>query len=193
MDGGPLDSYTAIVTAAGPHIDLKALIRDVPDFPQPGILFRDITPLLHDPDAYRYVIDELTRQIGALAPDAIIGIESRGFLFGAPVAYNLGLPFVPVRKAGKLPAERMSVEFALEYGESQLDVHVDALERGQQTVIVDDLLATGGTAAATAKLVELLGAYVKALAFLVELPFLGGRERLQHYQVIALVQYDKAA
>ena len=104
------------MTTAGPEIDLKALIRDVPDFPKPGVLFRDITPLLHDPEAFRYVIDELTRRIGALTPDAIIGIESRGFLFGAPVAYNLGLPFVPVRKAGKLPAERMSVEFALEYG-----------------------------------------------------------------------------
>src|SRR3972149_11022820 len=100
----------------GPHIDLKALIREVPDFPQPGVLFRDITPLLHDPDAYRYAIDELTRRIGPLAPDAIVSIESRGFLFGAPVAYNLGVPLVPVRKGGKLPAERMSVEFSLGYG-----------------------------------------------------------------------------
>src|SRR3990170_2374077 len=100
----------------GPHIDLKALIREVPDFPQPGVLFRDITPLLHDPNAYRYVIDELTRLIGGLAPEAVVGIESRGFLFGAPVAYQLGVPFVPVRKAGKLPAERMSVEVALEDG-----------------------------------------------------------------------------
>ncbi len=179
------------MTTAGPEIDLKALIRDVPDFPNPGVLFRDITPLLHDHDAYRYVIDELTRRIGALTPDVIVGIESRGFLFGAPVAYNLGLPFVPVRKAGKLPAERMSVEFALEYGESQLDIHVDALERDQQTVIVDDLLATGGTAASTAKLVELLGAYVKAIAFVVELPALGGRDRLQGHEVIVLVRYDE--
>ena len=177
----------------GPHIDLKALIRDVPDFPQPGVLFRDITPLLQDPGAYRYVIDELTRHLGALAPDAVVGIESRGFLFGAPVAYKLGLPFVPVRKAGKLPHERMSVEFALEYGESQLDIHVDALARDQQVVIVDDLLATGGTATATAKLVELLGARVRAMAFLVELAFLSGRERLRDYEVIALVRYDEAA
>jgi adenine phosphoribosyltransferase len=180
------------VTTAGPHIDLKSLIRDVPDFPQPGVLFRDITPLLHDVNAYRYVIDELCRLIGALAPDAVVGIESRGFLFGAPVAYSLGVPFVPVRKAGKLPSERMSVEFALEYGESQLDIHMDALERDQQVVIVDDLLATGGTAAATAQLVELLGANVRALAFLVELAFLGGRERLKDYQVVALVRYDEA-
>ena len=176
---------------AEPPIDLKALIRDVPDFPQPGVLFRDITPLLHDSNAYRYVIDEMTRRIGALTPDVIVGVESRGFLFGAPVAYNLGLPFVPVRKAGKLPAERMSVEFALEYGESQLDIHVDALERDQQAVIVDDLLATGGTAASTAKLVALLGAYVKAIAFVVELPALGGRDRLQGHEVITLVRYDE--
>ena len=178
------------MTAAGPHIDLKALIRDVRDFPRPGVLFRDITPLLLDPDAYRYVVDELTRLITGLSPDAIVGIESRGFLFGAPVAYNLGVPFVPVRKAGKLPGERMSVEFALEYGESQLDIHADALERGRRVVIVDDLLATGGTAAAAGKLVELLGAYVIAMAFLVELAFLGGRERLRDYELIALVRYD---
>ncbi len=176
------------MTTARSPIDLKAYIREVPDFPKPGVLFRDITPLLHNPDAFRYVIDELTRSIGALEPDAIVGIESRGFLFGAPVSYNLGVPFVPVRKAGKLPAERMSVEFSLEYGESQLDIHTDALERDQQVVIVDDLLATGGTAVSTTKLVELLGAYVKGLAFVVELLELGGRERLGNYDVTALVQ-----
>lgn len=170
-------------------IDLKRYIREVPDFPKPGVLFRDITPLLLDPDAYRYVIDELTRRIGGLSPHAIVGIESRGFLFGAPLAYRLSIPFVPVRKAGKLPAQRMSVEFSLEYGESQLDIHTDALEGDQQVVIVDDLLATGGTAAAAAKLVELLGAHVKAMAFLVELSFLGGRERLLPHQVISLIQY----
>ncbi len=179
--------------APKPPIHLKSLIRDVPDFPQPGVLFRDITPLLHDPAAYRYVIDELARRLGVFSPDAIVGIESRGFLFGAPVAYRLGLPFVPVRKAGKLPAERMSVEFALEYGESQLDIHADALEHGQRAVIVDDLLATGGTAAATAKLVELLGASVSAIAVLVELAFLGGRDQLQGYEVISLLVYDERA
>jgi adenine phosphoribosyltransferase len=177
----------------GPDIDLKALIRNVPDFPEPGVLFRDITPLLANPEAYRYAIDELTRRIGALAPDAIVGIEARGFLLGAPVAYNLRLPFVPVRKAGKLPSERMSVEFALEYGQSQLDIHADALVRGQTAVIVDDLLATGGTAAAAAKLVELVGGRVRAAAFLVELGFLQGRERLQGYEVVALVRYDEAS
>ena len=175
---------------ARPQIDLKALIRDVPDFPQPGILFRDITPVLQDPAAYRYVIDELTRGIEALAPDAIVGIESRGFLFGAPVAYRLGLPFVPVRKAGKLPSERMSVEFALEYGEGQLDIHTDALERGQSVVIIDDLLATGGTAAAAADLVAMLDASVVAVAVVVELTALGGRERLGGIHTSSLVRYD---
>ncbi len=179
-------------------IDLKALIRDVPDFPQPGVLFRDITPLLHDTAAYRHIIDELTERISAHAPDragahaptVIVGIESRGFLFGAPVAYKLGLPFVPVRKAGKLPSQRMSVEFALEYGESQLDIHTDAIERDQRVVIVDDLLATAGTADAACKLVELLGGYVSALAFVVELTFLNGRERLRGRDIISLVKYD---
>ena len=171
------------------HIDLKAFIRDVPDFPALGVLFRDITPLLLDPAAYRYAIDELTRRVGELAPDAVVGIESRGFLFGAPVAYNLRLPFVPIRKAGKLPSERMSVEYALEYGEAQLDIHADALQRGRRAVIVDDLLATGGTASAAASLVEQLGAQVAGIACLVELALLGGRERLKEYPVIALVSY----
>ena len=184
--------YTARVTT-GPHIDLKSFIRDVPDFPQPGVLFRDITPLLQNATAFRSAIDQLTSRIAALSPDAVVGIESRGFLFGAPVAYRLGVPFAPVRKAGKLPADRMSVEYALEYGESQLDIHADALERGQRVVIVDDLLATGGTAAATAKLVELLGASVAAIAVLVELAFLGGRDRLRGYQVFSLLRYDEPA
>ncbi len=172
------------------EIDLKSLIRDVPDFPQPGVLFRDITPLLHDTQAFAYVVDALTERIGGIETDVIVGIESRGFLFGAPVAYKLGLPFVPVRKAGKLPSERMSVEFALEYGEAQLDIHTDALQRDQRAVIVDDLLATGGTADAACKLVELLGGYVSALAFVVELAFLNGREQLQDREIITLVTYD---
>ncbi len=174
----------------GPPIDLKALIRDVPDFPRPGILFRDITPLLQDAAAYRYVVDILTQRIGAYAPDAVVGIESRGFLFGAPVAYQLQVPFVPVRKGGKLPSEKMSVEFALEYGEGQLDIHADGLERGQRAAIVDDLLATGGTAAAAVRLVRQLGATVTAAAFVVELPALSGRERLAEIACSSLVRYD---
>jgi len=173
-----------------PPFDLRPYIREVPDFPQPGVLFRDITPLLQDAEAHRYAIDELCREAASRRPDAIVGIESRGFVFGAPVAYKLGLPFVPVRKAGKLPAARMSVEYALEYGESQLDIHADALQRGQTAVIVDDLLATGGTAAAAAKLVELLDARVAGFAFVVELTFLGGRDRLEGYPVVSLLSYD---
>jgi adenine phosphoribosyltransferase len=174
-------------------VDLKRYIREIPDFPQPGILFRDITPLLLDPDAFRYAVDELARRIEPHAPDAIVGIESRGFLIGAPVAYRLGLPFVPVRKAGKLPADRMSVEFALEYGEGQLDIHADALADGQRVAIIDDLLATGGTAEAVGKLVELLGATVVVAAFVVELAGLGGRGRLAGCEVASLVRFEGSA
>jgi len=136
------------------------------------------------------VVDELTERTRQLTPDVIVGIESRGFLFGAPVAYKLGLPFVPVRKAGKLPSERMSVEFALEYGESQLDIHADALDRGQRVVIVDDLLATGGTADAACKLVERLGGFVAGMAFVVELTFLGGRRKLARREIVTLITYS---
>jgi adenine phosphoribosyltransferase len=175
---------------ADPAIDIKLFIRSVPDFPQPGILFRDITPLLREPAAYRYAIDELAARIGPWAPTAVVGIESRGFLLGAPVALQLGLPFVPVRRAGKLPAERMSIEYALEYGEGQLDIHVDALMPDDRAVIVDDLLATGGTCEATARLIERLGAGVCGCAFVVELAGLRGRERLAGYEVASLVQYE---
>jgi adenine phosphoribosyltransferase len=171
-------------------MDLKRLIRDVPDFPQPGILFRDITPLLKDPEAVRYVIDRLTEEFQPAGVDAVVSIESRGFLFGAPLAYKLGVPLVPVRKPGKLPSDRMTVEYSLEYGTGQLDIHQDALEANQRAVIVDDLLATGGTAMAAAKLVELLGAHVHAFAFLVELRALGGRERLHDYNILSLISYD---
>jgi adenine phosphoribosyltransferase len=172
------------------EIDLKDYIRDIPDFPQPGILFRDITPLLKDTAALRYVIDRFTAECRGPDLDAIVSIESRGFLFGAPVAYNLGLPLVPVRKPGKLPSARMSVEYSLEYGTGQLDIHQDGLSEGDRVVIMDDLLATGGTAMATAKLVELLGAKVECLAFLVELKALGGRQHLKDYEVLSLVQYE---
>lgn len=171
-------------------MDLKKLIRDVPDFPQPGILFRDITPLLKNPEAMRQVVDELTERYRHAELTAVVSIESRGFLFGAPLAYNLGLPLVPVRKPGKLPARRMSVEYQLEYGTGSLDIHEDALTKGDLVVIVDDLLATGGTAVAAAKLVELLGGRVHSFAFLVELDFLSGRSRLEDYDVFALVNYE---
>lgn len=172
------------------EIDLKKYIRDIPDFPQPGIIFRDITPLLKDADALKFVVDRFTGEFRGLELEAIVSIESRGFLFGAPVAYNLGLPLVPVRKPGKLPAAHMSVEYSLEYGTSQLDIHEDALEIGDRVVIMDDLLATGGTAVAAAKLVELIGGRVESFAFLVELTFLEGREKLRDYEVLSLIQYD---
>jgi len=171
-------------------MDLKQFFRDIPDFPQPGILFRDITPLLQAPDAFKYVIDRFSEEYREAELNAVVAIESRGFLFGAPLAQNLGVSLVPVRKAGKLPARHISVEYSLEYGTSQLDIHEDALKRGQNALIVDDLLATGGTANAAAKLVELLGAEVRAMAFVVELSFLNGRERLREYDVLSLVTYD---
>ena len=170
-------------------MDLASYIRDVPDFPIPGILFRDITPLLAAPEAFRYVVDTFAEHCRRQQVDAVIGIESRGFIFGTPLAYILGVPFVPVRKAGKLPAKTMSVEYALEYGTSQLDIHADALTAGQRVVIVDDLLATGGTAAAAAKLVELIGGSVEEFLFLIELGTLNGREKLQGYPVTALLTY----
>jgi adenine phosphoribosyltransferase len=169
--------------------DLRAYIRAVPDFPQPGVLFRDITPLLGDPGAFRRAVEWYCETIEALRPEAVVAIESRGFLFGTPVAARLGLPFVPVRKPGKLPAQRMTIEYSLEYGESQLDIHADALAPGQSAVIVDDLLATGGTSAGAAKLVEFIGGKVKGLVFLIELPGLGGREKLP-YPVHSLIRYD---
>jgi adenine phosphoribosyltransferase len=170
-------------------LDLKQFIRDIPDFPQPGVLFRDITPLLAHQQAFRQVIDQFAEQAATVSADAIVGIESRGFVFGAPLAYKLGLPFVPIRKAGKLPAAVMSVEYALEYGSSQLDIHKDALNAGQRAAIVDDVLATGGTASATARLVELVGGNVAACLFLAELTALRGRERLQGYEVRSLISY----
>jgi adenine phosphoribosyltransferase len=171
-------------------MDLRQYIRDVPDFPQPGILFRDITPLLREPAALGFALDRMADYVASRRVDVIVGIESRGFLFGVPVAARLGLPFVPVRKPGKLPAARMSVEYSLEYGSSQLDIHADALNPGDRVVVVDDLLATGGTARAACKLVELLGATVEGLLFLVELAPLGGRAHLQDYDIRALMRYE---
>lgn len=170
-------------------MDLKSFIRDVSDFPQPGILFRDITPLLADTAAFAETLGLLQENAAAAKPAAIVGIESRGFLFGGPLADRMKLPFVPVRKPGKLPSARMSVEYALEYGESQLDIHADALVRGQRAFIVDDLLATGGTARAAAKLVELIGGAVAGFGFVVELEGLNGRAALSGYDVFSIIRY----
>lgn len=170
-------------------MDLRNYIRDVPDFPRPGILFRDITPLLKDRAAFRYVVEQMMAEAREREAESIVGIESRGFIFGCPVALELGLPFVPVRKPGKLPAKRMSVEYSLEYGDSQLDIHEDALASGSRAFIIDDLLATGGTALATAKLVEMVGGEVAGFAFALELSALKGREPLHQYSVTSLLQY----
>ncbi len=168
---------------------LKQLIRDVPDFPIPGIIFKDITTLLKEPEAFGEVIDRLADEFIDENVDVVVAIESRGFIFGAPLAYELGAGFVPVRKFGKLPAETVTKEYALEYGTSSLEIHVDAIESGQRVLVVDDLLATGGTARATAELVESLGGEIVAVAFVVELTFLSGREKLQGYRVVSLIQY----
>lgn len=170
-------------------MNLESFVRAVPNFPQPGVLFRDITPLLHEPRAFRFVIEQYEQRYRDTGLDAIVGIESRGFIFAAPLADRLGLPFVPIRKPGKLPAARMSVEYALEYGADQLDIHADALTKGQRVLIVDDLLATGGTAHAAAKLVELIGGAVAGYAFVIELAALNGRERLQGFDVFSLIRY----
>jgi adenine phosphoribosyltransferase len=177
------------MSSAATSVDLATYIRDIRDFPRPGILFRDITPLLGNAKAFSAAVDRLCADASQHTPDAIIGIESRGFLFGGPLADRLGLRFVPVRKPGKLPAPHMSVEYSLEYGENQLDIHDDALEPGQRAYIVDDLLATGGTARATAKLVELIGGVVAGLGFVIELEALQGRSQLGDYPVHSLLRY----
>lgn len=168
---------------------LGTTIRDVPDFPKPGILFKDITPILADPALLREVTEHFASLYRDVKVDAIVGMESRGFLFGVPLAMALGVPFVPARKPGKLPYHRVSESYALEYGTATLDMHIDALQKGQRALIVDDLIATGGTALATAKLVERLGAEVAAFAFVIELGFLDGRKALANYRVDAIVNY----
>jgi adenine phosphoribosyltransferase len=172
-------------------MDLKALIRDIPDFPQAGIIFRDITTLLSNGAGLRYTIDSLAQQCHSmqLIPDYIVGMESRGFIFGTPLAYQLGAGFIPVRKPGKLPAAVHSVEYELEYGKDRLEIHQDALEGGAQVLIVDDLIATGGTAAATAALLQKIGARVLGFAFIIELEGLGGRQKLPDLPIISLVKY----
>ncbi len=169
--------------------DLRAKIREVPDFPKPGILFYDITTLLKDPGAFRDAIDLLVAPYRDRRVDVVVGMESRGFIFSAPMAYTLGVGFVPVRKLGKLPAETVSVEYALEYGTNTLEIHRDAIMPGQRVLIVDDLLATGGTVSGTIELVRRLGGEVASLAFLVELRFLKGRERLRGYDIHSIIQY----
>jgi adenine phosphoribosyltransferase len=170
---------------------LKQLIREVPDFPKPGILFYDITTLLKDKLGFAKLVDSLGQCYIGRRVDLVLGIEARGFIFGPALAYRLNAGFVPVRKPKKLPGETARWTYDLEYGQDTLEVHKDAIQPGQSVIIVDDLLATGGTAAATTKLVESLGGKVASLAFIVELDFLKGRQKLEGYEVVSLLHYDK--
>src|SRR5437867_2818493 len=170
---------------------LKKLIREVPDFPKKGILFYDITTLLKDKAGMATLIDALSEHYLDKDIDLVLGMEARGFIFGPAVAYRLNAGFVPVRKPGKLPAATTKFDYALEYGTNTLEIHRDAIQKGQRVVIVDDLLATGGTAEATAKLAESLGAEIAGLGFVVELDFLSPREKLKQYDVFSLLHYDK--
>ena len=168
---------------------MKTFIREIPDFPKPGILFRDITPLLRDPKAFKYVIDQLAARFGDDPPDAIVAIESRGFLFGAPLAHQMSIPLVPVRKPGKLPAATYTTEFTLEYGNSSLELHTDGIHDGERVLVLDDLLATGGTLAATVRLVEMAGGVVGGIGVIIELSQLEGRRQLAGYDVYSLITY----
>ncbi len=170
-------------------MDLKDKIRSIENYPQEGVIFRDITTLLKDVEGMKAAIDEMTAKLDGVEFDMVLGPESRGFIFGMPVAYNLGKGFVPVRKKGKLPAEVISKEYALEYGTATIEMHKDALQPGQKVVIVDDLMATGGTAKAIIEMVEEMGAEVAALVFLIELDFLEGRKVLPGYRIESVIHY----
>ena len=170
-------------------MNIERLIRGIPDFPIPGILFRDITPLLKDKQGFRAVIDLFVDRFKDDQIDYVVGVEARGYMLGAPLAYAIGAGFVPVRKPGKLPYSKLSESYALEYGTNSLEIHADALDQGDRVLIVDDLLATGGTAAATRRLLERLGAHVHALAFLIELAALNGRAALPDIDVVSFISY----
>ena len=170
-------------------MDLKKHIRGVPDFPKPGILYYDITTLLRNPEALTATIDQLSEPFARKGIELVIGVESRGFILGAPVADRLGAGFIPIRKPGKLPAKALTETYALEYGQDALQIHADAIDKGQRVLIVDDVLATGGTAAAAVALVESLGGDLHALAFLIELQFLNGRTKLAGQEIYSVLQY----
>ena len=189
MSEDPTNANTVDMEAA--RARLAAMVRAVPDFPKEGILFRDITPVLADPEGILLALELQLARVEAIHPvDAVVGVESRGFLFGTLLAQQLGCGFVPVRKPGKLPAETVEIRYALEYGEDALQIHKDALAPGARGLVVDDLLATGGTAAAAVGLVRALGAEVVACSFLIELAFLGGREKLDVPLVDAVIVYN---
>ncbi|MCI6244124.1 MAG: adenine phosphoribosyltransferase [Lachnospiraceae bacterium] len=172
--------------------ELKEYIRNIPDFPEKGIIFRDITSVLQDPDSLKLAIDELEKKLEGLEFDVIAGAESRGFLFGMPLAYNLHKPFVPIRKKGKLPCETVEKTYDLEYGTATIEIHKDAIKKGDRVVLLDDLIATGGTMKAAAELVEELGGEVVKALFLIELTDLKGREVLGNYDVDSVVQFEGA-
>ncbi len=172
-----------------PTLLAEALVRDVPDFPKPGIVFKDITPILQDPAAFQEVVDRFAERATELQPDVIVGIESRGFIFAAPVALSLARPLALIRKIGKLPHSTIQEEYSLEYGTSTIEIHEDAILPGQRVLVIDDLLATGGTARAAAALVEKLGASVAGFAFLIDLTFLDGRSVLAGYEVRSFIDY----
>ena len=165
-------------------------VRTIPDFPEPGIMFRDVTSVLQDPDGLKLAIDEMIKLLDGLEFDIIAGTESRGFIFGVPIAYALGKSFIPVRKKGKLPCETISAEYGLEYGTAEIEIHKDAVKPGQKVVLVDDLIATGGTIAASIKLIEQLGGEVVKSIFLIELAGLNGRAKLEGYDVEAVITYE---
>ncbi|NEP82159.1 MAG: adenine phosphoribosyltransferase [Okeania sp. SIO3B3] len=170
-------------------MDIKNLIREIPNFPKSGILFRDITTLLSDPEGLRYTIDILAEKCSEFQPNYIVGIESRGFIFGVPLAYKLNVGFVPVRKPGKLPATVYSVTYDLEYGQDTLEMHQDAMPSGSRVLVIDDLLATGGTAAATVQLIEKANCELVGFGFVIELKDLGGRQKLPEVPIVSLIEY----
>src|SRR5271163_1797454 len=186
-----MQSNVAPIKASVNCEPLKKLIREVSDFPKKGILFYDITTLLKDKTGFATLIDALAEHYLDKKIDLVLGMEARGFIFAPALAYRLNAGFVPVRKVGKLPAETVKFDYALEYGTNSLEMHRDAIQKGQRVLIVDDLLATGGTAEATAKLASMLGAEIAGLGFVVELDFLKGREKLKGYDVMSLLHYDK--
>lgn len=169
---------------------IEEYVRTIPDFPSKGIMFRDITSVIQDPAGLKLAIDKMQELLKDIDFDVVAGIESRGFIFGMPIAYNLGKAFVPIRKKGKLPCETISVSYELEYGSATIEMHKDAIQPGQKVVIVDDLIATGGTVEATAKLVEEVGGKVEKMIFLIELPDLGGRDKLNKYNIDSVLRYE---
>lgn len=169
---------------------IEKYVRSIPDFPEPGVIFRDVTSVLQDAEGLKLAIDSMQAALEGVDIDVIVGLESRGFIFGMPIAYNLNKPFIPVRKKGKLPCETVSMSYELEYGTAEIEIHKDAIKPGQKVVIIDDLIATGGTVEAAAKLIEQLGGEVVKIAFLMELAGLNGRKKLEGYDVTSVICYE---